>query len=116
MKSVLSGSNYIRGSRGMALLSESLRRLLLEYYISHEDVKSDTDVLVSHAVEFNTSLKNYSEEQNEKVCLSWKTFGDMTKNFSAKLSNFQKMSREQSQQLKYWELFLNSIYTPLRYL
>ena len=112
--SVMNGKNYIMGSRGMALFSETLHRLLLGYFISHEIKGSGTDNLLSNARKFNDLLQEDHATMNEQLITDWEIYRDLVEEFSIEFSIFQEKARDQSKQFQLWETFLKGIYPPLR--
>ena len=114
VKSVMNEKNYIIGSRGMALFSETLHRLLLGYFISHEIKGSGSDNLLSNARKFNDLLQEGHATMNEQLITDWEIYRDLVEEFSTEFSIFQEKARDHSKQFQFWETFLKGIYPPLR--
>jgi len=104
--SVLSGSNYIRGKRGMLILSEVLQHLQLEAFTS-SPMFTDHDNTKEVLRTFQDIVKC---EDNHKT---WKHFQDRLAVFLNSYDKFISQGCIANNQFRFWNVFLNDIVSVL---
>ena len=112
VNSVMNGSNYIRGKRGMSLIAEALEHLQLSAFIesnslNFEDVSKILDTMQSL---LNTTTTNEDEQINDV----WERCGSEISKFKEAFEEFRQNSCEISKQFCYWDRFINEIASVLR--
>ena len=105
VKSVMSGSNYIRGKRGMILVAEALTRLQLETFSSesHNTLKDEK------VKENMIALQNLCNNHDPKENYSWKQYQDPMEEFLKVFDDFVKNRCLISKSFQFWNTFLNDV-------
>lgn len=106
VKSVMNGGNYVRGIRGMAIVSEVLYTLLFDQFLS----EGDNSHQVSQKV---TKLSQLMVDKDiPSVRTEWeKLVSDIS---SMGLQNFRENGNMKSKQFLYWNNFIEKVYPVLR--
>jgi len=102
VQSVLSGSNYNRGKRGMMILSEVLQQLQLEAFTS-STVFTDQNNATEELKKFQEIVKC------EDVHRTWKHFQERLAGFLTSYNYFISERCSVNNQFKFWNVFVNDV-------
>lgn len=106
VKSVMDGGHYVRGIRGMSIVSEVIQALQI-----NEFVNQNGEYVFDTA---NEIVKKISEmlSNKEDVVNEWKHLNAMVK--SKEIEVFRTKGEETSSQFAFWNAFIQTIYPVLR--
>ena len=110
--SVMAGGNYIRGKRGIALISEALQRLQFTEFIKTVDI-SRFSKLFGHIAELHTLFRTENRTP-ESIKSVWKCCQNEINEFNEAFSLFKDRCSEASEQFQYFNIFLEKIAPVLR--
>ena len=72
VKSVMGGGHYVRGVRGMSLISEVIQSLQINQFVKH-----DTEHVFDTMNEIVKRISSMLEDKNENVCDEWEYLSTM---------------------------------------
>ena len=101
VKFVIPGSNYIRGKRGIVLLTETLQRLQIDAFAS-----SSHNALKDAELQKNMiSLQNLCQNHNPKANYSWEQYQEPMEEFLQAFDDFLENGRLRSKSFTFGTLF-----------
>ena len=106
-KSVMEGSHYARGKRGMALIAESIEHIQLTTFLNQADVGKFDDLfrIVSQLQE----LFSTNESNPGLIRTIWSSLEKELKTFIAEFDAFKRDGCSKSPMFNYWNKFVNDI-------
>ena len=106
-KSVMEGSHYARGKRGMALIAESIEHIQLTTFLNQADVGKFDDLfrIVSQLQE----LFSTNESNPGLIRTIWSSLEKELKTFIAEFDVFKRDGCSKSPMFNYWNKFVNDI-------
>ena len=108
----MSGGNYIRGKRGMALITEALERLQLSKFLETIN-QSHFEQLFNEISELQTIFQ--TPDLNLQVAkLKWEKCENEMNDFSVAFQEFKERGSNDSAQFCYWNTFLQDVAPILR--
>ena len=108
VKSVMNGGHYVRGIRGMAIISEVLHTLQMNQLACQrgENVFNEANDIVKKISAMIT------ESKSESAITEWECLNTLIK--SREFEIFQTTGEKASNQLAFWNGFIDKIYPVLR--
>lgn len=102
VKTVLSGSNYIRGKRGMMLITEDLQKLQFQAFFAFLtlDLPDGTNEVFKKFQKFVDCKDDHR---------TWRYFQEMLNKFLGSFNYFIQKRCSENNQFKFWNTFLNDI-------
>ena len=108
----MSGGHYVRGKRGIALISEALHRLQLLQFLKISDCAAFEGLFVK--IEELQELFEKENLHQRKIEKKWNECKEKLADFKKVFENYRQEGKLASDQFKYWELFLHQIMPVLR--
>lgn len=102
VQTVLSGSNYIRGKRGMMLIAEALQQLQIEAFTASLPLN-----LPSGINEALKEFKNFVDCEDDHR--TWRYFQDRCEPYLTSFKEFITQRRSSNKEFRFWDTFLNDI-------
>ena len=106
VQSVMSGSNYIRGKKGMMIFAETLQQLQFQQYNQKHPI---SEVDYDNIKRFQSILSNTSPNESHK----WDLHEINMRKLINQFEPFTKDSGEKSAQFAFWHVFLNDAISVL---
>ena len=110
--SVMAGGNYIRGKRGIALISEDLQCLQFSAFIKTADISRFSKLFV-HIAELQTLFRTENRTP-ESIKSAGKCCQNEINEFNEAVSLFKDRCNKASEQFQYFSIFLERISPVLR--
>ena len=112
VKTVMNGGHYVRGKRGMGLISKALHRLQLMEFIKVTDC-SQFQGLLENIAELQTLFEKEMLHQR-KIQRKWRECKEKMSNFMEIFDKYKEEGKLKSEQFQYWNKFLDEIIPILR--
>ena len=110
--SVMADENYVRGKRGIALISEALQRLQFSEFIKTVDISKFSKLFV-HIAELQTLFRTENGTP-ESIKSAWTCCRNEINEFNEAFSLFKDRCSKASEQFQYFNIFLERIVPVLR--